>query len=136
MSELLHQVLRFGIAGLFNTAVTLAVFLLLDIILPYWAAYSLVFGLGILLSAYLSSRLVFGNVLTFRALSIVIGTYFSSYILGLILLSQLVETLAWQPTLAIIVVIAVTTIVNFAGSRFAFVRQQPLVGRAKRRGPS
>lgn len=120
---MIRQFSSFLIVGVVNTAVSYAVFVLLNLIMPYWIAYSIAFVCGIVVAAVGSSRFVFYAQLTIAPFLGIATTYVASYFIGVFTLYGLVDHAHLHPALAIFAVIAITVPLNFFGTRLALLRR-------------
>jgi putative flippase GtrA len=109
---------RFVIGGFINTGVTYVLFLLLQQVMPYQIAYTLVYLIGILFSYWLNSRFVFRQAMTVQKAVQYPIVYVVQYVMGIVLMSILVEVLAVSPALAAPLVIIAAIPVTFVLSRF------------------
>ncbi len=114
-----RQFVRFVQVGVTNTVGTYLLYLALILILPYVAAYSITFVVGVLFSAWLNARYSFTTRLTGRTLVRFIFIYVINFMLSMQLLIFCVEILDIPQTIAPLVVLAVFTPINFFSSRLA-----------------
>jgi len=112
---------RFLVAGLVNTGVTYALYLLLLRILAYRTAFSIAFIVGILLSYALNARFVFRRPATWASLIRFPLVYLVQYFGGLALVSILVEWVGVPTWLAPILALLVTIPLTYTLSRLVFV---------------
>lgn len=111
------QVYRFAGVGGLTTVGTFLLYQLLILLLPYWLAFSLAFAAGIAFSFAMNSVFVFQvQMASGRAVRYIL-VYLASYGLSLTLLAIAIEWLGFSEVWAPIPVIAIMTIVNFAGAR-------------------
>lgn len=114
-----QEFIRFGIVGILATIVHYGIYLLLNIILISWIAYSIGYGISFLFNFYLSS------VFTFREkASIKKGIGFGishgiNYMLHIVLLSLFIK-LGIKEELAPIPVYIIVVPINFLLVRFVF----------------
>lgn len=114
---LVTQVYRFAGVGGLTTVGTFLLYQLLILLLPYWLAFSLAFAAGIAFSFAMNSVFVFQvQMASGRAVRYIL-VYLASYGLSLTLLAIAIEWLGFSEVWAPIPVIAIMTIVNFAGAR-------------------
>ena len=112
------QVIGFAGVGGLTTVGTFILYQLLILLLAYWLAFSIAFAAGIAFSFAMNSRFVFQvEMASGRAVKYVL-VYLASYALSLTLLALAIEWLGMSEVWAPIPVIAIMTIVNFAGARF------------------
>jgi putative flippase GtrA len=119
------ELLRFLAAGLLNTGATFLLYLLLLRVLPYLVAYSIAYGVGILLSYVLTARFVFRQPLSWAGLLKFPAVYLAQYLLGTAILAALVDLLGAPKELAFVGVVAITIPVTFLLSRLLLVGRSP-----------
>jgi putative flippase GtrA len=113
------QFARFLLVGVSNTALTLALFLILAIFVPLVVAYTVVFSLGVAYTTLLSRSFVFrsgagpGQVLGFVAGYIVV------YLVGRLVLRVLAATSDVPNWAAALAVVAVTAPLTFLLGRWS-----------------
>lgn len=108
---------RFLLAGLANTALTLAVYQLLLFALPPGLAYTGAWACGLLFVVVVYPSKVFPEGRTGRAARMGIAvSYIAVFGIGLVTL-EVLERFGVPPRLAIVLVMMVTTVVNFAIGR-------------------
>lgn len=112
-----REALGFLVFGAINTGVTLILYQIFLFFLPPPAAYTLMFACGILISAGLYSRFVFASALQWQRLLAYALFYLASYAVGLGLLALFVEVVGIDSRIAIFIVVAIMTPLNFAGAR-------------------
>ncbi|HEX2172316.1 MAG TPA: GtrA family protein, partial [Dehalococcoidia bacterium] len=133
-AQLGAQVVRFLVTGGANTLLTLALYELLLLALPYWLAYAVAYAAGIVFAYVALGRFVFVGRLTVAKLVGHGSSYVVSYVLGLLLLVLLVEKVGIASWLAPILIILLLTPVNFIMSRLIFTRDlsfRSLFGRGR-----
>ena len=113
---------RFLLVGATNTAVSYVLYLLLLEFMPYLYAYSISYGLGIVVSYILNSRFVFRQPLSLGKFLQFPIVYAIQYGLGATILWLLVGKVSISPELAMLAVVAVTIPVTFVTSRFILKR--------------
>ncbi|HLP97583.1 MAG TPA: GtrA family protein [Sideroxyarcus sp.] len=116
------EMTRFLLVGATNTAVSYAIYLLLLQFMPYLYAYSVSYGIGIVVSYILNSRFVFRQPLSLGKFLQFPLVYAIQYGLGATILWLLVGQADIVPELAMIGVVAVTIPVTFVASRFILKR--------------
>ena len=116
------EFVRFVFAGLMNTGVTLLLFELLRRVMPYLAAYSITYVIGIGLSYWLNANFVFKIRKSVRNAIAFPLVYVVQYLVGALLLWALVGKLALHPAVAVIVVVASTLPLTFVLTRFVLRR--------------
>lgn len=117
MRDALPEFARFLVAGVVNTGVSYAIYLLLLAVLPYLAAYTIAYVVGIAISYLLLTRFVFR---TDRRLATAVRfplVYIAQYLTGSAVIVLLVETLGVRASIAAIVAIIVSIPVTFVLSR-------------------
>lgn len=112
---------RFLLVGASNTLFSYLVYLLLLMVMPYIAAYTLAYGAGIVLSYFLNVRFVFKKRVSLASFLKFPFVYVIQYALGALVLWLLVGA-GITPTLAMAGVVAVTIPVTFLASRFVLKR--------------
>lgn len=126
---------RFLVVGAVNTGGGYLIYLGLLQLLPYGAAYSIAFALGILISYLLNTAFVFRTSFSLRKLLQFPLVYLVQYLLGICLLFTLVELLSVPAYIAPLIVVAATIPVTFILSRKIIKRasQSPEDGAGQRR---
>jgi putative flippase GtrA len=117
MRDELPEFARFIVAGAANTGISYAVYLLLLVLMPYLAAYTISYLVGIVISYLLLTRFVFR---TPRRLATAVRfplVYVAQYLIGSTVIVLLVETMGVRASIAAIVAIVVSIPVTFALSR-------------------
>jgi putative flippase GtrA len=123
MTHRLHaQVARYIAAGLANTAVTYMLLVLGMRWLHYALAYTLVYAVGIVLAYWLQTRFVFRVPLHWRTALRFPLVYAVQYVLGLALLTVLVEIAGLPQRWAALVAIAANVPAGFVLSRLLLAR--------------
>ncbi|HEX4884334.1 MAG TPA: GtrA family protein [Casimicrobiaceae bacterium] len=112
--------LRYLVAGVVNTLLTYAVYLALLRAMPYSAAYTVAFVLGVGFAYLLQSRFVFGAPASWRTFFAFPLVYVVQYVVGVVALRLLVETGVMTRELALFAVLLVTVPIGFALSRALF----------------
>jgi putative flippase GtrA len=112
------EILRFLIAGLTNTALTLAIFQVLVTFLDPAIAYSLCWLSGLLFVAISYPTFVFNVHRNWANALALIIVYASVFVLGLLLI-RTSEALLLNLRVGIFIVVIITTISNYIGSRLA-----------------
>lgn len=118
---------RFVIAGLVNTGVSLAAYWALLFVAPYAAAYSLSFAIGVLTAFTLNTYFVFGTSWSWSALFAFPLVQGANYVVGLSVLTVLIQGADMSASTAPLISIPMTIPVNFVMTRW-------LMRRASRRG--
>jgi putative flippase GtrA len=113
------EMTRFIGTGAARTLLTLALYQLLLLAMPYWLAYTLSFVTGILLAVFVGAYYVFGSGLVLRGLARFTLFYLASYVVGLGVLHVLVAGFGVSAALAAFIVIPLMLPINFIGSRIA-----------------
>ena len=111
------EFLRYLIVGGTNTAITYGIYLVLLIVLPYSAAYTIAYISGIPIAYTLNSRFVFHKPLHWKKAFQFPLVYVVQYLAGIALLSLWVELLHISDVIAPLLVIACTVPVTFVLSR-------------------
>jgi putative flippase GtrA len=113
---------RFLLVGATNTAVSYVFYLLLLEFMAYLYAYSISYGIGIVVSYILNSRFVFRQPLSLGKFLQFPAVYAIQYGVGAAILWLLVGRASLSPELAMLAVVAVTIPVTFITSRFILKR--------------
>jgi putative flippase GtrA len=116
---------RFLIAGLINTAVTWALYLALLLVLPYLAAYTTAYMLGVGVGYVLNAAFVFRVRLAWRGLLRMPLVYGAQLLTGNAVLWFAVSKIGVDRRLALLASIAVSVPLTFALSRFLLARRDP-----------
>lgn len=121
MKLVLGEFIRFLAAGLVNSGLSYAAFLILLPYLNYAFAYTVAFAGGILLSYLLNATFVFGyhSLGAFFKFPVI---YLVQYLYGAIALSMLIELLGLPPEIAILIVIASSAVLTFGILRRVFAK--------------
>ncbi len=117
---------RFLIVGGTNTVITYGLYLLLLLIMPYSAAYSIEYLAGITISYYLNSRFVFHQPLQWKKAFQFPLVYVVQYIAGIVILSLSVEILHISTEIAPLLVLALTVPMTFVLSRLIIKGRHPV----------
>ena len=117
-SDRFAEISRFLIAGLTNTALSLAVFQVLVTFLDPGIAYALSWLGGLLFVAITYPTFVFNVHRNWANALALIIVYASVFVLGLLLI-RTSEALLLNLRVAIFIVVIITTISNYIGSRLA-----------------
>ena len=110
------QVLRFGLLGGINTALTAGAFYLLAWVLPARAAFTVVYVAGLAFVMVTTPRYVFGSRATWAKRLLLGAWYVGVYVIGL----GAVSLLSWIDAPRLLVVlgtVAVTAPLSFLGAR-------------------
>lgn len=120
MRELLRQLISFGLVGLLNTTLCLAlIFGLLAVGMAFVAANLLGYGLGLLVSFSVNRRLTFRSRGSSRSqLPRFLGVYGMAYALQLSFATALREQSHWSPGAATFAGSALFAVICFCGSRW------------------
>ncbi len=112
---------RYLFVGSANTLSTMAVYQLLVTILKPAMAYSLAWLVGLLIVAVVYPKFVFRVTGGWARGGAIALTYVAIFVVGLLLI-KLLESLTIHNRLGIFLVMAVTTTMNYFGSRLAVAR--------------
>lgn len=112
-----REAIRFLLAGGVNTVVTYLIYLLLLHVLPYRVAYSATFVLGIVLGYTLNTHYVFRAKWQWKRLAAYPLVYVVQYLLGVLLLTMLVERGLANEQVAPLVVVVLSLPIVFITSR-------------------
>lgn len=120
--RLIKSFLGFVGVGAVNTVLSILLYEVLILFLPYRIAYLIPFPVGIAFLLYANANLVFGRAVTLMSAVLFTLFYLASYAAGFVLVILMVEWIAIPPALAPIGALAIMTPINFLGSRFALGR--------------
>lgn len=111
------EIIRFGIVGGIATIIHYAIYLMLNIIIVSWIAYSVGYGISFLCNFYLSNKFTFKTKPTIKK-GVGFGfSHFSNYLLQIALLSLFIK-LGVPDKYAPIPVFCIAAPVNFLMVRF------------------
>jgi putative flippase GtrA len=116
------ELIRFLLVGATNTAVAYVLYLLFLIFMPYLYAYSISYGIGVVVSYVLNSLFVFRQPLSLGKFLQFPVVYVIQYGFGAVLLWLLVSQAALAPALAMIAVSVLTIPITYVTSRFILKR--------------
>ena len=108
-------------AGGFNTAVTLVLYLTLLAFLPHQVAYTLTFVAGVCLSYLLNRTFVFRSVGGVTTMLLFPVVYLVQYLVGLLVVIVWVDLLVLPAALASIAAVVVTLPITYGLLRWVFV---------------
>jgi putative flippase GtrA len=115
----LRQFRGFVLVGAANSVISCLCYLALALVLPYWAAFTQAFAIGILFSLWGNASLVFGESVTKRSASYFTAYYLISYTMSLAVLVGLSEGLEVPTNLAPLGVLVLLAPFNFFASSVA-----------------
>lgn len=115
------ELLRFLVAGLGNSLLTLAAYQALVTVLSPAYAYAVAWTIGIVLVAAFYPALVFRVRATTLSKGVMGAIYLGSFVVGLIL-TQSLSYLGLHPRLIVFIVLFVTSATNFIAGRIALHR--------------
>lgn len=121
-NRLRDQVLRFLLAGGFNTLLTLGLYWLLLPVIGYGPAYTISFVAGIVISYVLNARFVFRVAASQRSAILFPGVYAVQYCAGLAVLWLWSSVLGLSPAYGVVASIAVTVPITFVLARLVLKR--------------
>lgn len=114
-----NEFFRFLIVGGLNTAITYAIYFAgVSLHIHYMIAYSFAFIIGIMMSYTLNTAFVFKSTFAIRKALRFPMVYFIQYILGVMLLYILIDTLHVDKKIAALLLIFFTVPLTFLLSRF------------------
>ncbi len=116
------QALRFLIAGCVNTGLTYLIYLIALNFFGYTAAFSISFVIGIFVAFILNSWFVFSAPVLWQKLLQYPFIYLVQYVVGLLLLTALVEKLQLDERVAPIVNVVILVPITFALNRWFILR--------------
>lgn len=126
------QVLRFLIVGGSNTVLTYVIFIVLGLVMPPWAAYSIAFALGLAWTSIGSSRFVFGSTFSARRMLLFIGCYLVVYGIGQLVIQLIDPTGLPSLLLTSFIVLVCTTPLTFLIGRYIFGRTPPAADKTEK----
>lgn len=113
-------VVRFLLGGGLNTALTYLLYLALLLILDYWAAYTISYVSGIVLSYFINRKMVFRAAPSCASALLFPAIYVVQYLLGLAVVHAWIRMFDLPAPFAPLVAVAVTLPVTFVLSRAVF----------------
>lgn len=114
---------RFLVAGLINTAVGYATYLVLAGPLGYQAAYAMAYAVGIAVAFLLNSRFVFRTRMTPQKAAVYPLVYVAQYLIGAIALRILVGSFGLDHRWSAFVVIVASIPVSFVLNRIVLAKR-------------
>lgn len=115
--NLVREGALFGLSGIANVSVGLALYQALLFVVPYPWAYTISFAAGAGLAAILNVRLTFSAPLTVRNVTVVVGLYLVQYTVGLAATVLLVQRLDIPPRATPFILLLLLTPLSFIGAR-------------------
>ncbi len=109
---------RFLLAGLFNTGLGYLLYLAFNVFADYRVAYSLSYGVGIVVAYAVSTMFVFKRPWSWRRLLAFPSVYAIQYLAGLGLIWLLVGKFGFPEAWAPLIILPATIPLTFAISRF------------------
>lgn len=119
------EAIRFILAGAVNTMLGYGLYLAFLRFLPYFAAYSASYVIGVVASYSLNTWFVFREPWRWRRLAAYPVVYVVQYLIGIALLGALVQYLRLPVELAPLLVVAFTLPVTFVLSRYIIKGKSP-----------
>ncbi|MEZ8129604.1 GtrA family protein [Enterovibrio norvegicus] len=113
-----HYIIRYLAVGLFNTGFGYIIYMLLNLLFDYKFAYTLSVAVGIVLSFFLNSKIVFKTKITVRKFISFPLVYFCQYLIGFFSLSYFVDDVGVSEWIAPLCILLITIPIGFLGSRF------------------
>lgn len=117
--RLARSFLGFVSVGAVNTVLSILLYEMLILFLPYWLAYLIPFPVSIAFLLYANANFVFGRAVTLRSAVAFTFFYIASCAAGFLVITVLVGLIGVPPAFAPIGVLAIMTPINFVGSRLA-----------------
>ena len=121
-AEMRTEFTRFLLVGATNTLFSYVLYLLLLLVVPYWPAYTLSYGAGIVLSYFLNVHFVFKKRVSLVSFLKFPFVYLIQYSLGSVVLWLLVKHGGIDDKRAGALVSIITIPVTFLASRFVLKR--------------
>lgn len=120
----IQEIIRFGIVGVIATIIHYEIYLVLNLIITSWIAYSIGYGISFLGNFYLSNIFTFKTKPTFKK-GVGFGlSHFINYLLQVILLSIFIK-LGMPDKYAPIPVFCIAVPINFLMVRFVLKSKNP-----------
>jgi putative flippase GtrA len=116
------QALRFLVVGAANTLITYAIFIGLGLVVAPWIAFTIAFALGLVWTAFGSSRFVFRARHSTRRMLVFIGWYLLLYGIGQLVIRLISPDGLVELLITSAAVLVVTTPLTFIGGRYVFGR--------------
>lgn len=116
--------LRFLCSGGFNTAVTYALYLVALSIMPYWAAYTTTYIIGIALAYIIGRYWVFRQHRGKATVILLPIVYIVQYLIGMMIVWLWVSRLGFPAQWAPLAAIAVTVPITYLLSKQVFTRNK------------
>lgn len=110
--------LRFLIGGSINTVFTYFIYLALNLLMPYQAAYLIAYAAGIIFSYWFNARIVFKTLLSWQALAAYPMVYVVQYIASALLLENMIGYFAINESIAPLAVTAAMVPLTYGMSQF------------------
>ncbi|WP_424193880.1 GtrA family protein [Ampullimonas aquatilis] len=116
---------RFLAVGTLNTGVTLGLYYLLQEITYYQIAYTIAYGIGILISYYLNTTLVFKEPVRLKSLATYPLVYLTQYLLSALFLSLFIEIFNISTQIGPILVSIIMIPITYLMSRWVLTNNTP-----------
>lgn len=110
---------RFVVAGSLTTAASYALFVILEIALPYLIAYAIAYAGGIVLSYLLNTGLVFRVPRSWSTFARFPLVYALQFVLSTSIIVLLVERFAIEPRIAAAIALVITVPVTYLAMKIA-----------------
>jgi putative flippase GtrA len=114
--------MKFILVGGINTGITYSLYLLLLLLMPYMPAYTLSYLIGIILSYYLNSKLVFKESISWKKFIKFPIVYVVQYLISTLLLLISVDYLEISDKIALLISIVVTIPITYGLSKWVIKR--------------
>lgn len=111
---------KFLIAGGLNTAITYGIYLILLMLIPYTASYTISYITGIVLAYLLNRFFVFKSHQGLKSIALLPLVYLAQYVVGILILWCWVEKLGFSDRLAPLAAIIITIPITYIFSRLVF----------------
>lgn len=119
------EITRFLFVGGINTLAGIVLYNVLVFFMPYSAAITIQYPIGVVLSYVLNTRIVFHAELRWRKLFQYPIVYIVQYLASLVIVAVLVELFSINQRVAFLVAIAITVPLTFGLSRF-IIKEKPV----------
>jgi putative flippase GtrA len=119
-----NKKILFLFGGLLNTALTYAIYLLLNYFTDYRLSYLISYLIGIIIAFYYNSKYVFNTPFSWKLLLQYPVIYVIQYIASALLLIILVDSISIDKSIAPLIVIAVMVPFSYLLNEFIFKKQK------------
>jgi putative flippase GtrA len=124
-TQLFQNFLKFLIAGGLNTAITYGIYLILLMVIPYIASYTISYIAGIVIAYLLNRFFVFKSHQGIKSIALLPLVYLVQYVVSILILWCWVEKLGFADRLAPLAAIIITIPITYIFSKLAFSKSSP-----------